>query len=510
MDLAVILSRAVVGMQSPLVSVEVHLSNGLPAFSIVGLPETSVKESKERVRSALINAGFDFPAKRITVNLAPADLPKEGGRFDLPIAIGILVASGQCKSEQIAQAEFTGELALSGELRPVQGVIPIVLAAQNAKRLLILPEANGAEAALIEAQNCRTSHHLLSVTAWLNGQHQLDFANAQASESAAHSHSANIPDMQDVIGQHQAKRALMIAAAGQHHLLFYGPPGTGKTMLASRLPGILPSMTEAEALQSASVYSISHQGFNAEQWRRRPFRAPHHSSSAVALVGGGSHPKPGEISLAHQGVLFLDELPEFDRKVLDMLRQPLESGTVTISRAARQLDFPARFQLIAAMNPSPCGNWGNPNVPCRSTPDEIRRYLNKLSGPLLDRFDISLEVPSIPPEQLHQGKADGLNSAQIRQQIEAARAIQIQRQGSPNSQLSGQQLQHVCSLDTEQLQFLQKVVIQFGLSARAHQRILKVARTIADIEQHPRITQKHLSEAVGYRAIDRLMRQLAS
>ena len=505
MDLATILSRAVVGMDSPLVQVEVHLANGLPAFNIVGLPETSVKEAKERVRSALINAGFEFPAKRITVNLAPADLPKEGGRFDLPIAIGILAASAQCQSVRLGQVELNGELALSGELRAVQGIIPSVLAAQKAKRLLILPHTNGAEAALIEARHCYTADHLLTVTAWLNGQQELALAKADTSPEPI-----TCPDMQDVIGQHQAKRALTIAAAGHHHLLFYGPPGTGKTMLASRLPGILPSMTDAEALQTAALYSISHQGFQAKHWRQRPFRAPHHSSSAVALVGGGSHPKPGEISLAHQGVLFLDELPEFDRKVLDMLRQPLESGCVTISRAAHQLDFPARFQLIAAMNPSPCGNWGNPHVPCRSTPNEIRRYLNKLSGPLLDRFDMSLEVPVIPPEQLHNQRTDGLTSAQIRQNVEHARQRQLSRQGCANAQLNGQQLNDYCFLNSSIQQFLQKVVQQFGLSARAYQRILKVARTIADLEQQDAIQQQHVSEAVGYRAIDKLMRQLAS
>ena len=506
MELALIHSRAVVGMDSPQVAVEVHLGNGLPVFNIVGLPETSVKEAKERVRSALINAGFDFPDKRITVNLAPADLPKEGGRFDLPIAIGILAASGQCRDEKLNQLELAGELALSGELRPIHGIIPMVLAAQTAQRELILPEQNGPEAALIEANHCRTANHLLAVTAFLNGQQELALHATQPETPGG----CQLPDMQDVIGQHQAKRALTIAAAGGHHLLLYGPPGTGKTMLASRLPGILPSMTEQEALQSASVYSISHQGFKAEQWRHRPYRSPHHSSSAVALVGGGSHPSPGEISLAHHGVLFLDELPEFDRKVLDMLRQPLESGTVTISRAARQLDFPARFQLIAAMNPSPCGNWGNPHVPCRSTPNEIRRYLNKLSGPLLDRFDLSLEVPAVPAEHLHQAKPEGPNSAQIRVQVEQARTIQLKRQHCPNAELGGQQLNEICRLESQQLQLLQKVVTQFGLSARAHQRILKVARTIADLEASPQILKKHLTEAVGYRAIDRLMKQLTA
>lgn len=506
MKLALIHSRAVVGMNSPQVDVEVHLANGLPAFTIVGLPEASVKEAKERVRSALINAGFEFPNSKIVVNLAPADLPKEGGRFDLPIAIGIIAASGQCKTEKLSSTELTGELALSGEIRSVHGIIPMVLASKAAQRELLLPTANAAEASLIEATHCRSAHHLLAVTAYLNGQEELPLETKHQPEPAPRT----LLDLYDVVGQHQAKRALTIAAAGSHHLLFYGPPGTGKTMLASRLPSILPTMTEQEALESASIYSISHQGFSANQWRQRPFRAPHHSSSAVSLVGGGSLPKPGEISLAHRGVLFLDELPEFDRKVLDMLRQPLESGTVTISRAAKQLDFPATFQLIAAMNPSPCGNWGNPNVPCRSTPDEIRRYLNKLSGPFLDRFDLSLEVPAVPAEQLHQAQPDGAKSAQIKVQVEQARATQIQRQDCTNAELSGSLIKEFCQLSPEQLTLLQKVTAQFGLSARAHQRILKVARTIADLEQSEWIQMQHLSEAIHYRAIDRLMRQLAA
>ncbi|MBW8189909.1 YifB family Mg chelatase-like AAA ATPase [Neiella marina] len=506
MQLAVIHSRAVVGMDSPEVTVEVHLSAGLPSFSIVGLPETSVKEAKERVRSALLNAGFDFPARRIVVNLAPADLPKEGGRFDLPIAIGILAASEQCQSDKLSQVELAGELALSGELRPVQGVIPAVIASQQANRQLMLPETNGAEAALIEASHCVTARHLLAVTSWLNGQSELALALPAKLNKQPLQHA----DMQDVIGQQQAKRALTIAAAGRHHLLFYGPPGTGKTMLASRLPGILPTMSVQEALASATVYSISHQGFNASNWRQRPFRAPHHSSSAVALVGGGSQPRPGEISLAHHGVLFLDELPEFDRKVLDMLRQPLESGQITISRAARQLDFPAQFQLIAAMNPSPCGNWGNPHVGCRSTPDEIRRYLNKLSGPLLDRFDMSLEVPALPADKLHQQQSDGESSATIRQRVELARLKQLQRQGCTNAQLSSSQLHQFCLLSPDNLTLLQRIVQQFGLSARAHQRIIKVARTIADLDGSDSIAQTHLTEAVSYRAVERLMQQLAN
>ncbi|GGA64753.1 ATP-dependent protease [Neiella marina] len=506
MNLALIHSRAVIGMDAPLVTVEVHLSLGLPAFSIVGLPEASVKEAKERVRCALINAGFDWPARRITVNLAPADLPKEGGRFDLPIAIGILAASEQCQSDKLANIELAGELALSGEIRPVHGIIPMVVSSQQANRQLLLPEQNGAEAALVEANHCLTANHLLAVTAWLNDQQPLPIAENNQADCNAPEH----PDLQDVIGQQQAKRALMIAAAGRHHLLFYGPPGTGKTMLASRLPGILPTMDDSEALESAAVYSISHQGFQASNWRQRPFRAPHHSSSAVALVGGGSHPRPGEISLAHRGVLFLDELPEFSRHVLDMLRQPLESGQITISRAARQLDFPAQFQLIAAMNPSPCGNWGNPNVACRSTPDEIRRYLNRLSGPLLDRFDMSLEVPAQPDQGLYQQVPDGPHSANVKQIVEQCYQHQLDRQGCANGHLHGRVLQQHCQLNPDNSRLLQQIIEQFGLSARAQQRILKVARTLADLSESDTIESNHISEAIGYRAIDRLMQQLAT
>ncbi|MBD1388044.1 YifB family Mg chelatase-like AAA ATPase [Neiella sp. HB171785] len=506
MNLALIHSRAVIGMDAPAVTVEVHLSLGLPAFSIVGLPETSVKEAKERVRCALINAGFDWPARRITVNLAPADLPKEGGRFDLPIAIGILAASEQCQSDKLANIELAGELALSGELRPVHGIIPMVVSSQQANRQLLLPEQNGAEAALVEANHCLVANHLLTVTAWLNDKQEL----ANAAIESATAIGADHPDLQDVIGQQQAKRALTVAAAGRHHLLFYGPPGTGKTMLASRLPGILPAMNDQEALESATVYSISHQGFKACNWRQRPFRSPHHSSSAVALVGGGSQPKPGEISLAHRGVLFLDELPEFSRHVLDMLRQPLESGQITISRAARQLDFPAQFQLIAAMNPSPCGNWGNPNVACRSTPDEIRRYLNRLSGPLLDRFDMSLEVPALAEQGLYQQRSDGPSSSDVKQTVEQCYQLQLDRQGCANGQLQGALLHQHCQLSQENSQLLQRIIEQFGLSARAQQRVLKVARTIADLRHCEQIESSHISEAISYRAVDRLMQQLAT
>ncbi|MCG7925269.1 MAG: YifB family Mg chelatase-like AAA ATPase [Candidatus Thiodiazotropha taylori] len=500
MSLAILYSRAQEGINSPLVTVEVHLANGLPALSIVGLPEMAVRESKDRVRGALINSQFEFPARRITINLAPADLPKEGGRFDLAIALGILAASGQIPKQALDQYEFAGELALSGQLRRVHGILPAALAARDAKRALILAEENAAEAALVEGLTCQPATHLLQVCAHLKGLETLPTQQKALVESTLEQ-----PDMADVIGQHQAKRALEISAAGAHSLLYIGPPGTGKSMLAARLPGILPPMTEQEALESAAIRSLAQQQpFDASGWNRRPFRAPHHTASAVALVGGGSHPKPGEISLAHHGVLFLDELPEYDRHVLEVLREPMENGSITISRANRQADYPARFQLLAAMNPCPCGHLGDGNNRCHCTLEQISRYRNRISGPLLDRIDMHVEVPRQPiPIGGIQSNSREEGSEQIQARILAARKCQYERQGKTNQALAGSEIETHIHIDKPGQKLLLKAVDQLGLSMRAYHRIIKVARTIADLEANSEIHTQHLSEAIGYRRLDR-------
>jgi magnesium chelatase family protein len=497
MSLAIVYSRAQVGIAAPLVTVEVHLGNGLPGLSIVGLPETAVKESKDRVRGALLNCRFEFPARRITINLAPADLPKDGGRFDLPIALGILAASGQIEIKTLADYEFIGELALSGELRAVTGALPAGIAAAQAGRRLLVPWPNIAEAALVEAQHARAARHLLEVTRHFNEGGTLTTAAAETLAALV----SYVPDLAEVRGQSRARRALEVAAAGGHSLLFAGPPGTGKSLLASRLPGILPPMTDTEALEAAAVASVSAQGFKPALWRQRPFRSPHHTASAVALVGGGSHPRPGEISLAHHGVLFLDELPEFDRRVLEVLREPLETGQITISRAARQAEFPARFQLIAAMNPCPCGYLGDPSGRCRCAPEQIHRYRQRISGPLLDRIDLQVEVPRLPPREL-QG-APGEDSATVRTRVTAARERQLARQNDCNACLHGADLDRYCALGERERTLLHQALERLTLSARAYHRILRVARTLADLDAAERIDAHHLGEALGYRSLDR-------
>ncbi|MEW9680846.1 YifB family Mg chelatase-like AAA ATPase [Pseudomonas sp. TE50-2] len=492
MSLALVHSRAQVGVQAPAVSVETHLANGLPTLTLVGLPETTVKESKDRVRSAIVNSGLDYPARRITQSLAPADLPKDGGRYDLAIALGILAANGQVPVAALDGIECLGELALSGTLRPVQGVLPAALAARDAGRALVVPKENAEEASLASGLVVYAVGHLRELVAHLNAQPALSpyAANGLLLEQRPY------PDLSEVQGQIAAKRALLVAAAGAHNLLFSGPPGTGKTLLASRLPGLLPPLDEREALEVAAIRSVSGHA-PLDCWPQRPFRHPHHSASGPALVGGGSRPQPGEITLAHHGVLFLDELPEFERRVLEVLREPLESGEIVVARAKDRVRFPARFQLVAAMNPCPCGYLGDPTGRCRCSSEQIQRYRNKLSGPLLDRIDLHLTVARESTVLTHQ--PSGETSASVGQRVAEARELQQRRQGCANAFLDLKGLRRHCPLEPVDQAWLEQACERLTLSLRAAHRLLKVARTLADLEGAQSIARSHLAEALQYR-----------
>lgn len=495
MNNAIIYSRARSGIDAPLIQIEIHLSKGLPGFSIVGLPETAVKESRDRVRSAILNTGYEMPSRKIIVNLAPADLPKEGARFDLAIALGILAASGQLISKDFESFEFAAELGLGGDLRPIQGILPFAMATKKAERTLIVAQHNGADAALTGTRTL-TANHLIEVTAHFSGSGVLPIISPPDLTT-----DTPYPlDLSDIHGQHMAKRALIIAAAGSHSLLMQGPPGTGKSMLAQRLPTLLPPLTEEEGLTVAALYSISKQGFETCAWRKRPFRSPHHTASAISLVGGGSDPRPGEISLAHHGILFLDELPEFPRKVIETLREPIESGAIHISRASQSVTFPAQFQLICAMNPCPCGYLTDPKRECYCTPMQIDHYRQKISGPLLDRIDMHLEIPRVPIQDMIKKSDANLTSAQALREVIKARDKQIARQGCLNALINP--AKNPISIEESANERLLAMIDKLSLSGRSYYRILKLSRTIADLENADTVNQAHMQEAFMLRCFD--------